>query len=132
MADLQRIFDSCKKEYDECYAVIAGMGDWLSERLDNGKKNRFRSNVLCKNFDVVLQFSLLQIAVADYDLDSKEVIFIRDLTLDGDLFEYLNSFVESKAEGLTLLKMVIPQAKIVSYILRKDKRKAHQNACILQ
>ena len=100
MADLQRIFDSCKKEYDECYAVIAGMGDWLSERLDNGKKNRFRSNVLCKNFDIVLQLSLLQIAVADHDLDSKEVVFIRDLTLDGDLLSILILLQKAKRKRL--------------------------------
>ena len=61
MADLQRIFDNCEKTYDECYAIIGGMGDWLSGRLDSGKKDRFRSDVLCKSFDIVLQFSLLQI-----------------------------------------------------------------------
>ena len=98
MADLQRIFDSCKKAYEECYVTIAGMGDWLRERMDSGKKEKVNSKLLCKNFDIVLQFSLLQIAVADNELDPKEVIFIRDLTFDGDLFEYLNSFVESKAK----------------------------------
>ena len=60
------------------------------------------------------------------------MVFIRDLTLDGDQFEYLNFFAESKTEALAFLKMLIPQAKIISYILRKDKHKAHHNAYILQ
>ena len=98
MADLQAIFDKCKLAYKVTCADIGAMGDWLSERLDNGKKERFNSELLCKNFDIVLQFSLLQIAVADNVLDSKEVVFIRDLTINGDLIEYLNSLVENKID----------------------------------
>lgn len=98
MADLQGIFDKCKLAYKVTCADIGAMGDWLSERLDNGKKERFNSELLCKNFDIILQFSLLQIAVADNDLDSKEVVFIRDLTINGDLIEYLNSLVENKID----------------------------------
>lgn len=102
MADLQAIFDKCKLAYKVTCADIGAMGDWLSERLDNGKKERFDSELLCKNFDIVLQFSLLQIAVADNDLDSKEVAFIRDLTINGDLIEYLNSLVENKIDWETV------------------------------
>ena len=102
MADLQAIFDSCREAYKESYFNISAMGDWLSERLDNGKKERFNSELLCKNFDIVLQFSLLQIAVADYELDSKELVFIRDLTINGDLIEYLNSLVENKIDWETV------------------------------
>lgn len=102
MADLQAIFDKCKLAYKVTCADIGAIGDWLSERLDNGKKERFNSELLCKNFDIVLQFSLLQIAVADNDLDSKEVVFIRDLTINGDLIEYLNSLVENKIDWETV------------------------------
>lgn len=102
MADLQAIFDKCKLAYKVTCADISAMGDWLSERLDNGKKERFNSELLCKNFDIVLQFSLLQIAVVDNDLDSKEVVFIRDLTINGDLIEYLNSLVENKIDWETV------------------------------
>ena len=87
MADLQAIFDKCKLAYKGTCVDISMMGHWLSERLDNGKKERFNSKLLCKNFDIILQFSLLQIAVADNDLDPKEVVFIRDLTINGDLIE---------------------------------------------
>ena len=102
MADLQAIFDSCREAYKDSYFTISAMGDWLSERLDNGKKERFNSKLLCKNFDIILQFSLLQIAVADNDLDPKEVVFIRDLTINGDLIEYLNSLVENKIDWETV------------------------------
>lgn len=102
MADLQAIFDKCKLAYKVTCTDIGAMGDWLSERLDNGKKERFNSELLCKNFDIILQFSLLQIAVADNELDSKEVVFIRDLTINGDLIEYLNSLVENKIDWETV------------------------------
>lgn len=102
MADLQAIFDSCREAYKESHFKISAMGDWLSERLDNGKKERFNSELLCKNFDIILQFSLLQIAVTDNDLDSKEVVFIRELTINGDLIEYLNSLVENKIDWETV------------------------------
>lgn len=102
MADLQAIFDSCREAYKESHFKISAMGDWLSERLDNGKKERFNSKLLCRNFDIILQFSLLQIAVTDNDLDSKEVVFIRELTINGDLIEYLNSLVENKIDWETV------------------------------
>lgn len=102
MADLQAIFDKCKLAYKVTCAGIGAMGDWLSERLDNGKKERFNSELLCRNFDIVLQFSLLQIAVADNELDSKELVFIRDLTINGDLIEYFNSLVENKIDWETV------------------------------
>ncbi len=111
MADLQAIFDSCREAYKESYFNISVMGDWLNERLDNGKKERFNSELLCKNFDIVLQFSLLQIAVADYELDSKELIFIRDLTIKGDLIEYLNSLVEYKISWNTIYNTDVIELK---------------------
>ena len=111
MADLQAIFDKCKLAYKGTCVDISMMGHWLSERLDNGKKERFNSKLLCKNFDIILQFSLLQIAVADNDLDSKEVVFIRDLTINGDLIEYLNSLVENKIDWETVYNADVIELK---------------------
>lgn len=111
MADLQAIFDKCKLAYKGTCVDISMMGHWLSERLDNGKKERFNSKLLCKNFDIILQFSLLQIAVADNDLDPKEVVFIRDLTINGDLIEYLNSLVENKIDWETVYNANVIELK---------------------
>ena len=111
MADLQAIFDKCKLAYKGTCVDISMMGHWLSERLDNGKKERFNSKLLCKNFDIILQFSLLQIAVADNDLDPKEVVFIRDLTINGDLIEYLNSLVENKIDWETVYNTDVIELK---------------------
>lgn len=104
MADLQALFDKCRTAYKlGGYLDVSLVGNWLSEQhLDNEKKERFNSELLCKNFDIILQFSLLQIAVADNELDSKELVFIRDLTIKGDLIEYLNSLVESKISWETV------------------------------
>ena len=111
MADLQATFDKCKLAYKGTCVDISMMGHWLSERLDNGKKERFNSKLLCKNFDIILQFSLLQIAVADNDLDPKEVVFIRDLTINGDLIEYLNSLVENKIDWETVYNANVIELK---------------------
>lgn len=54
MADLQAIFDSCREAYKESYFKISAMGDWLSERMDSGKKEKVNSKLLCKNFAIVL------------------------------------------------------------------------------
>lgn len=111
MADLQAIFDKCELRYKFTCVDISLMGNWLSEHLDDGKKERFNSELLCKNFDIILQFSLLQIAVADNELDPKEVIFIRDLTMNDDLIEYLNSLVENKIDWETVYNADIFELK---------------------
>ncbi|HBN00939.1 MAG TPA: hypothetical protein DD384_07000 [Firmicutes bacterium] len=87
MADLQKVYDSCKKFYNDAYGVVSAMGLVYKKYHDPD----YDPEILGLKFDLFVQFSLLQIAVADNDFDKNELLFIRDLTEKGDLVQYYNS-----------------------------------------
>lgn len=91
MADLQKIYDGCKKIYDDCYHMIEIMSFGIKTFMDSKGVTDYNPDVTLIKFDLLLQYSLLQIATADYEIDRNELIFIRDLTEKGDLVNYLNS-----------------------------------------
>ena len=91
MADLQKIYDGCKKIYDDCYHMIEIMSSGIKTFMDSKGVTDYNPDVTLIKFDLLLQYSLLQIATADYEIDRNELIFIRDLTEKGDLVNYLNS-----------------------------------------
>lgn len=95
MADLQKIYDGCKKIYDNCYHMIEIMSSGIKTFMDSKGVTDYNPDVTLIKFDLLLQYSLLQIATADYEIDRNELIFIRDLTEKGDLVNYLNSFRRS-------------------------------------
>jgi len=84
--DLQTVFDNCKNEYDYIFNMIELMAKKINIQVDSNTN----PEDITTYFDLILQFSLLQIAVADQDLDSNEIIFIRDLTKKGDFVEFIN------------------------------------------
>ena len=90
MGKLQEIYDFCKEKYNDCFAVVNGMACAVSELLAKKGESYDPKNVTLK-FDLLLQYSLLQVAVADNDFDRNELIFIRDITNQGDLVDYLNA-----------------------------------------
>lgn len=91
MTDLQKIYDGCKKIYNNCYDMIEGMSFDTKRYLDSQGTTDYNPEEILIKFDIILQYSLLQIATADYEIDRNELIFIRDLTEKGDLVNYLNS-----------------------------------------
>lgn len=91
MADLQKVYDGCKKIYDDCYHMIEIMSSGIKTFMDSKGVTDYNPDVTLIKFDLLLQYSLLQIATADYEIDRNELIFIRDLTEKGDLVNYLNS-----------------------------------------
>ena len=101
MDDLQKIFDGCRALYEQCYENVKEMSCSIAEIMESEGK-RWDPKITTGKFDVVLQYSLLQIAVADFDLDKNEVVFIRDLTKQGDFVNYINAVANTKItwEGL--------------------------------
>ncbi len=83
--DPQTIFDTCKLVYKKMLSRVRMMAETVSS-LDEVDLD---SEQVIIDFDIILQYSLLQIAVADYELDNNEIIFIRDLTEEGDFVEDL-------------------------------------------
>jgi len=94
MADLQEIFNKCKNIYEHAYTLIKDMATAVAEVLREDGKD-FDPSITTGKFDVVLQYSLLQVAAADNDLDSNEIIYIRDLTKQADLLNFLNNTIDS-------------------------------------
>lgn len=96
MADLQKIYDGCKKIYDNCCHMIEIMSSGIKTFMDSKGVTDYNPEVTLIKFDLLLQYSLLQIATADYEIDRNELIFIRDLTEKGDLVNYLNTLSDSQ------------------------------------
>ena len=55
----------------------------------------FNTDLFYRQYDCLLQYSLLHTAIIDNDFDLNEVVFIRDLTEHADLMDYLNSICDT-------------------------------------
>ncbi len=93
MSDLQSIFEVCREAYKKCYDNVKAMSCSIA-RIMEKKGIEWDPKITSGKFDIILQYSLLQIAAADYDFDRNEMIFIRDLTEQGDLVNYMNSITK--------------------------------------
>ena len=90
MNDLQKIFDDCRMFYKKCYNNVKAMAEDIARVSKD-----INPDITVLKFDIILQYSLLQIAAADYELDENELIFIRDLTEKGDYVSYINKIANS-------------------------------------
>ena len=82
------IFEIAQAAYKDSLNDIKNMSQLVEKVLKNaGQKYDYK--ITLKQFDILLQYSLLQIAAADNDIDENEIAFIRDITQCGDLCDYL-------------------------------------------
>ena len=86
MASIIEIYEECKANYEKLYKNIRGLAI-VYEALN---KDSFSADNCMIEFDIVLQYSLLQIACADMNFSSDEMEFIRRLTKSGDFVEFMN------------------------------------------
>ena len=86
--------DRCKVCYLEINRDISAMAEAIGVMMQERGKN-FDPKVTVMKFDLILQYSLLQVACSDYDLAQNEIVFIRDLTKNADYCKYI-SFVSKK------------------------------------
>lgn len=85
------IFDKAKVAYKNCISDLTKMGKALEQaRAKDGKT--FDVRILLNQFDILLQYSLLQVALADGHIAGEELSFIMDLSQYYPLPEYLKSF----------------------------------------
>lgn len=95
------IFDRAKTAYRDCISDLTVMGDAVATiQAKQGKK--FDTRILLNQFDVLLQYSLLQIALADGTLANEEACFIRDLAENSDLTELLKKLGYDNASWQTI------------------------------
>lgn len=84
------IFDAAKAAYKDCINDLTVMGK-ATEQIMAKKGKKFDTRILLNQFDVLLQYSLLQLALADGNLAGEELSFIMDLSQYYPLPEFLKT-----------------------------------------
>lgn len=97
----EKIFQVCKLYYQKAYDNIMSMATIVG--MD--KKNNINVKVVTLSFDLVMQFSLLQIAASDLNFDRDEMKFIRNLTHHDSLMEIFNKTGQKNLTWDYLLKL---------------------------
>lgn len=120
MTDLEKIFNGCKKIYDNCYDMVEVMSSSIKTFMALKGVTDYNPEVTLIKFDVLLQYSLLQIATADYEIDRNELIFIRDLTKKGDLVNYLNSLGGDQITWDTIYRSDVLEIRKLLDLLKKE------------
>ena len=91
------------KNYDEAEQIVAGCGETL-ENYFKSKGQKFSAEIFCKQFDCILQYSMLQMAVADGNIDQNEWLFIKEVTKHSDLVTYINTKYKTKINWDAILQ----------------------------
>ena len=94
MSEAQKIYDQCAQAYGYAYSIVESMAGAVAE-MQKQRGKEFNPNITMAKFDIVLQYSLLQLAVADNHFDASEVVFVSNLTHKGDLLSYANATTKS-------------------------------------
>ena len=84
------IFDQAKEAYKNCMNDLTAMGK-ATEQIMAQKGKKFETRILLNQFDVLLQYSLLQVALADGTLAGEELTFIMDLSQHYPLPEFFKT-----------------------------------------
>ena len=100
--DLQVVFDKAKVMYLEIVNDITKMA-LAMEELAKRTGNEFKPQITIMKFDLVLQYSLLQVACSDYDLAQNEIVFIKNLTKFADYCDYVSSVANKSLSWSDLL-----------------------------
>ena len=96
------IFELAQAAYADSVNDVKNMAQ-LIEKVLKSAGQKYDYKITLQQFDILLQYSLLQIAVADNDIDKNEIAFIRELTTYGDLCNYLSITSGNKIEWDTIL-----------------------------
>ena len=107
------IFAGAQAAYDECVEDLRKMARF-AESVDP----KYNARLILNRFDVLLQYSLLQIALADGYLHVGECAFIKDLAQYSDLCIFLN---ECGFDDVTWYKIYNTRESYLNRILDDSK-----------
>lgn len=85
------LFKVTRKAYESCLKDIKEMAKYI-EKAFKKEGQEFDHAKTLKQFDIILQYSMLQIAVADNRTEASEIELIRDIVKYGDFCEYLKMY----------------------------------------
>lgn len=91
-----------QKCYKEAFSYLETIGNLVEEVYEQDGE-QFDKNYFYAQFDCILQFSMLEMAIADGKLHKKELELIRDITQYGDLVTYVNSVFNKKITWKTII-----------------------------
>ena len=87
---MANIFDAAKAAYKDCINDLTVMGR-ATEEVMAKKGKKFSTRILLNQFDVLLQYSMLQLALADGRLAGEVLSFIMDLSQYYSLPDFLKT-----------------------------------------
>ncbi len=95
MIDNEMHFISSEESYDAIISVLKEIACDLAFHFEKeGKEYDPRITII--QFDILLQYSLLEFIMSDYYFGSDELRFIRGIAKQGDFIQYLNSVTQSE------------------------------------
>ena len=83
-------YDLCKQIYDDCMEDIDHISKGVKEASRQMGYSNYDPNKITSYFDVLLQYSLLQALSDEGSIDDDSVSFIKDLTKNDNIIDYLN------------------------------------------
>ena len=88
--DYKQIFDKSEALYLNIIKDISHMAETVADSMKKAGKP-FDPELTVMKFDIVFQYSLLQVACSDNELAKNETAFIRDLTEYADFCDFLSA-----------------------------------------
>ncbi len=82
---MANIYEVAQRAYDQSIKALRGMTKLIELAVDD-----YDGRVTLNQFDILLQYSLLQVALADGYLNVHECLFIKELTRYSDFCVFLN------------------------------------------
>lgn len=99
---MKQNFIEAKKMYQATTAYLKTISNGLHD-LFNSTGKVFDRQLFLNQYDSLLQFSLLEVAISDNFLDIEELEFIRDLTDNADFIVYINKKFSTNIKWQTIL-----------------------------
>lgn len=83
------IYETAVRAYRNAIHDLSIIADRLNLYANQNGKT-FNRKVFLSQFDCILQYSLLELAISDADLDLNELDFLKDITEHADFINYIN------------------------------------------
>ena len=89
----QQYYDLANQAYINTINIIGTLAETFKKVKKLG--DEWKVDVFLRQFDVILQYSLLEVATLDHRIHPLEIDFIKNLTKFGDFVEYIKATYET-------------------------------------
>lgn len=110
------IYSKAIDAYNKACSLVEGLFKEIKD--EKLVKERFSRKKMMENFDILVQYSMMQVALSDKDFSSKEVKFISKLSKYCSFVTYLNNL---GFNDVTWDKLFFIKAEVLKSILDKIK-----------